>query len=212
MRARWKRSAAGAARGRPAAAAHLARLGLRSGATRAYAPTSGHLRLVVTRNRHGNCACLASKDLGADLTTVMRRKRARWSVESVVRDTKQLAGLAACQARVDQPLARHVALVLLTFVVLQRLRRTPQETVGGVKARWQLAALRAGAPPPARTPGHRVTPVIKRPSHQFSQNLRPTLDDDAGTRAVQFDLEIRGSDTDQEVHAAERSQYRPSRT
>lgn len=31
-----------------------ARLGLRAVALRVYAPTYGHLRLVVTRNRHGN--------------------------------------------------------------------------------------------------------------------------------------------------------------
>ena len=103
----------------------------------------------MTRNRHGNDECLAGNDLAADLTTVVRRKRARWRVETVFRDTKQLAGLAACQARVDQAMVRHVALVLRTFVVLQRLRHTPQETVGAVQARWQLAALRDGEPPPA---------------------------------------------------------------
>ena len=83
---------------------------------------------------------------------MVRRKRARWSVEPVFRDTTQFAGLAACQARVDQAMVRHVALVLLTFVVLQRLRRTPRETVGGVKARWQLAALRYAPARPNSAP------------------------------------------------------------
>jgi hypothetical protein len=123
-------------------------LGLRAGAARVYAPSFGHLRLVVTRNRHGNRECLVSNDLAADLTTVVRRKRARWSVETLFRDTKQFAGLAACQARVDQAPVRHVALVLLTFAVLQRLRDRPTESLGAVKERWQLAVLRQGEPPP----------------------------------------------------------------
>lgn len=125
-----------------------AHLGLRAAAARVYAPTFGHLRLVVTRNRHGNYECLVSNDLAADLTAVVRRKRARWSVETVFRDTKQFAGLAACQARVDQAPVRHVALVLLTFVVLQHLRHRPTESVGAVKERWQLAVVQNGERPP----------------------------------------------------------------
>ncbi len=45
-------------------------------------------------------------------------------------------------------MVRHVAFVLLTFVVLQRLRTTPAERVGEVKERWQLAVLRDGQQPP----------------------------------------------------------------
>ena len=76
------------------------------------------------------------------------RKRSRWRIETIFRDTKQLAGLGACQCWVDQALVRHVALVFLTFVVLQLLRRDPQETVGAVKARWQGEVLRDGQAPP----------------------------------------------------------------
>lgn len=44
---------------------------------------------------------------------------------------------------------RHVAPVFVAFVVLQRLRRGPQETVGAVEAGWQDQVLRDGqAPPP----------------------------------------------------------------
>jgi hypothetical protein len=57
------------------------------------------------------------------------------------RDPKQVARLAACQGWVDQAMVRHVALVCLTFVALQLLRRDPQETVGAVKARWLGSAL-----------------------------------------------------------------------
>ncbi len=127
-------------------------LGVRARALRVYAPKYGQVRLVVTRNRHGNYEYLVSNDLQADLTTMVQRKRSRWSVETVFRDSKQFAGLEACQCWVDQAMVRHVGLVLLTFVVLQRLRTTPNESVGAVKERWQLAVLRDGevAPPPLR--------------------------------------------------------------
>ena len=127
-------------------------LGLRALALRVYAPKYGQIRLVVTRNRHGNYEYLVSNDLQADLTTMVVRKRSRWSVETVFRDSKQFTGLQACQCWVDQAMVRHVSLVLLTFVVLQLLRTTPDESVGAVKERWQLAVLRDGevAPPPLR--------------------------------------------------------------
>jgi hypothetical protein len=88
-------------------------LGAQAVALRVYAPPFGLLRLVVTRNRHGNFEYLVSNDLGADPTTLVVRKRSRWSVETIIRDAKQFAGLEACQCWVDQAMVRHVALVLL---------------------------------------------------------------------------------------------------
>ena len=117
----------------------------------------------MTRNRHGNYEYLATNELGADLTraagsrkrrakarktTLVRRKRSRWSVETIFRDSKQYAGLGACQARVDQAMVRHVALVLVAFAILQMLRANPQESLAAVKERWQLAVVSGGAPPP----------------------------------------------------------------
>ncbi len=125
-----------------------AHLGLRAMALRVFAPKYGQLRLVVTRNRHGNYEYLVSNDQTLDLTTMVQRKRSRWSVETVFRDTKQFAGLAACQCWVDQAMVRHVALVFLTFVVLQLLRTAPHESLAAVKERWQLAVLRNGELPP----------------------------------------------------------------
>jgi len=124
-------------------------LGLRATALQVYAPSYGTLRLVVTRNRHGNFEYLVSNDLTADLTTIVRRKRSRWSIETIFRDSKQYAGLGACQCWTDQAMVRHVALVLLTFVLLQLLRRDPAETVGAVKERWQLAVTQAGESSPS---------------------------------------------------------------
>lgn len=125
-----------------------AQLGLRAAAVRVYAPKYGVLRLVVTRNRHSNYEYIVTNDSGADLTMVAERKMSRWSIETLFRDTKQYAGLEACQCWVDQAMVRHVGLVLLTFVVLQMMRRSPGESVGMVKERWQLAVTQGGQPPP----------------------------------------------------------------
>jgi DDE superfamily endonuclease len=124
------------------------RLGLRAAAVTVYAPKYGMLRLVVTRNRHGNLEPVVTSDLGADLTRVIEQKFSRWSVETIFRDTKQHAGLGACQCRTDQAMIRHVALVLVGFVVLQHLRTHPSESLAAVKERWQLAITRQGEPAP----------------------------------------------------------------
>jgi hypothetical protein len=125
------------------------RLCLRAAAVTVYAPSYGRLRLVVTRNRHGNYECLATNEVGADLSRVVARKRSRWSVETIFRDTKQYAGLGACQCWTDQAMVRHVALVLIGFVVLQQLRLDPSESLAAVKERWQLTITRQAEPPPA---------------------------------------------------------------
>ena len=129
------------------------KLGVRAMALQVYAPKYGHVQLVVTRNRHGNYEYLVSNALQADLSTLVMRKRSRWSVETVFRDSKQFAGLEGCQCWADQALVRHIALVFLTFVVLQLLRATPAESVGAVKQRWQLTVIRDGevTPSPLRT-------------------------------------------------------------
>jgi hypothetical protein len=157
-------------RGRRQSAAELAerlrlawrpRLGLRAAAVTVYAPKYGPLRLVVTRNRHGNLEPVVTSDLGADLTRVVERKHSRWSVETIFRDTKQYTGLGACQCYTDAAMVRHVGLVLLGFVVLQHLRTHPSESLAAVKERWQLTLTHQGQPPPA--------PLKACPAH-----LRPT--------------------------------------
>jgi len=124
------------------------RLGVRARAVVVYAPKYGTLKLVVTRNRHGNFEYVATNELADDLTTVVRRKMSRWSVETVFQDAKQYAGLEACQCWVDRAMVRHVGLVLLAFVVLQMMRRSPRESVGSVKERWQMTLVRDGELPP----------------------------------------------------------------
>jgi hypothetical protein len=124
------------------------KLGVRAIALLVYAPSLGPVRLVVLKHEHGNYEYLVTNDLTCDLALLVRRKRSRWRIETIFRDTKQLAGLAACQCWIDQAFVRHVALVFLAFVVLQVLRHAPQETVGAVKTRWQGEILRDGQTPP----------------------------------------------------------------
>ena len=88
-------------------------------------------------------------DLDGDLTTIVLRKRSRRTIETLFRDAKQFGGLAACQCRVDQALVRHVAFVLLAFIILQRLRLHPKETLGEVKDRLQRELITGGLPAPA---------------------------------------------------------------
>ena len=132
-------------------------LDLRAVTLEVYAPKLGVIQLVVTKNRHGNYEYIVTNDLKADLTSIVQRKRSRWSIETIFRDTKQFAGLEACQCWADQAMVRHVGLVLLTFVVLQMLRADPAETVGSVKERWQLEVARDNELPPA--------PLNACPSH-----------------------------------------------
>jgi hypothetical protein len=125
------------------------KLGVRASVLDVYAPSYGHVRLCVVKNRHGNYEYLVSNALTADLSSLVACKRSRWRVETVFRDTKQWTGLETCQCWTDAAWVRHVALVLLTFVVLQQLRQTPGESIGAVKERWQLASLQDGEAPPA---------------------------------------------------------------
>jgi hypothetical protein len=128
------------------------RLGLRAARVRVGSPRYGTVTLVVTRNRHGNEEVLVTNSRTATVTQIVERKRSRWAVETVFRDSKQYAGLEGCQCWSDVAWVRHVGLVLLTFVVLQMLRQRPSEPLAAVKERWQLAVLRNGehAPVPLR--------------------------------------------------------------
>lgn len=106
-----------------------------------YLPRYGAVRLVVATNGQGGLDYIVSNDWHRRGKTLLARKRSRWDIETCFRDTKQLAGLGACQCRVPQAMERHVALVLLAFVVLQQARLDPSDTVGEVKRRLQLAVI-----------------------------------------------------------------------
>jgi hypothetical protein len=65
---------------------------------------AGAGRLVVLKNEHGNYEYVVTNALTCDLALLRRRKRSRWRIETIFRDMKQLAGLAACQCWVEQAL------------------------------------------------------------------------------------------------------------
>lgn len=120
-------------------------LGVRTACFWVYLPRYGHVYLVVTRDGDGRYEYIVSNSTRKDLTQIVQRKRSRWDIETMFREAKQYAGLAACQCRVDQAMVRHVAFVLLTFTVLQLLKVDPSETTGDVKQRLQLKVISGGA-------------------------------------------------------------------
>ena len=100
----------------------------------------GKVKPVVVRNG-ATIQYLVTNALRSPPQEVLRRKRSRWDAEESFRDAKQLAGLEACQARVPQAAQRHIALVLLSLVALQLLKRDPSETAGQVKEPFQLLSI-----------------------------------------------------------------------
>jgi hypothetical protein len=52
----------------------------------------GTIQLSVLRNRHSNWELLANNLLTADSTPLVQRKRSRWSIQMLFRDTKQCGG------------------------------------------------------------------------------------------------------------------------
>jgi SRSO17 transposase len=96
----------------------------------------------------GTYRYLASNNLQLDVTTMLQRKYSRWDIETTFRDEKQYGGMESCQCWCDQAMVRHVALVMLTFVLMQRLRVTPTERVAHVKERCQLSIYQNKEQPP----------------------------------------------------------------
>ena len=58
----------------------------------------------------------------------------RWPIEPMFHDEKQLLELAGCQSPRVEAQETHIALVLVAWVVLQRLRQAPSQTTGEVRA------------------------------------------------------------------------------
>ncbi len=75
--------------------------------------------LRATRNPYvSSPICLATGHCSASIFTVS-------AIETIFGEIKQFAGLEAYQCWTDAAMVHHVALVLLTFVVLQRLHFIP---------------------------------------------------------------------------------------
>lgn len=108
-----------------------------------YLPSLGHVRLVVTRDAHGHLYTL-SNARAQDFCTLVLWKRSRWSIETLFRNSKQLAGLAMCQCRVPQAMVRHVTLVF----VWDLLRTDPSQTTDDIRQQLQLEVITQGYAPP----------------------------------------------------------------
>jgi len=109
-------------------------------------PGYGKAKLVVVR--HGSTVdYLVTNALRCPPEEVMRRKKSRWDAEESFRESKQLAGLEACQCWVPQAMERHIALVLLAFMALQMSKKDPSETAGQVKERFHLFSLTGNSLP-----------------------------------------------------------------
>jgi hypothetical protein len=57
----------------------------------------------------------------------------RWQIEPMFRDTKQLLDVAGCHSPRVEAQQTHIALVLVAWVVLQRLCQAPSQTTGEVR-------------------------------------------------------------------------------
>lgn len=108
-------------------------------------PGYGRAKLVVVRNG-ATTDYLVTNALRCPPEEVLRRKKSRWDAEQSFRDSKQLAGLEACQCRLPQAVERHIVLVLLAFVALQLSKKDPSETAGQVKERFHLLSVTGASP------------------------------------------------------------------
>lgn len=77
---------------------------------------------------------LVTNDRSSTPSQAWACKRRRWGIEPLFRDAKQLLDLGGCQAARVEAQETHIALVLVAWVVLQRLRQAPSQTAGEVQA------------------------------------------------------------------------------
>jgi hypothetical protein len=102
---------------------------------RVYSPQLGHVRLTRVRvdQPERPYLYLVTNDPSCTPSQAWAAKRSRWPVEVLFRDEKQLVQLAGCQSPRVEAQKAHIALVLVAWVVLQRLRQAPSQTAGEVQ-------------------------------------------------------------------------------
>ena len=100
-----------------------------------YSPQLGHVRLTRVRVDQAErpYLYLVTNDPSCTPSQAWAAKRSRWPVEVLFRDEKQLVQLAGCQSPRVEAQKAHIALVLVAWVVLQRLRQAPSQTAGEVQ-------------------------------------------------------------------------------
>jgi len=101
-----------------------------------YSPRIGHVRLTRVRINQPKrpYLYLVTNNRVCTPSQAWACKVRRWPIEPMFRDEKQLLDLAGCQSPRVEAQETHIALVLLAWVVLQRLRQAPSQTTGEVRA------------------------------------------------------------------------------
>ena len=101
-----------------------------------YSPRIGHVRLTRVRINQPKrpYLYLVTNDRTCTPSQAWACKVSRWPIEPMFRDEKQLLDLAGCQSPRVEAQETHIALVLMAWVVLQRLRQAPSQTTGEVQA------------------------------------------------------------------------------
>jgi hypothetical protein len=112
------------------------RVGLVVAGADVYSPRIGHVRLTRVRINQPKrpYLYLVTNDRTCTPSQAWACKISRWPIEPMFRDEKQLLDLAGCQSPRVEAQETHIALVLVAWVVLQRLRHAPSQTAGEVRA------------------------------------------------------------------------------
>lgn len=101
-----------------------------------YSPRLGQVRLTRVRIHQPKrpYLYLVTNERACTPSQAWACKVSRWPIEPLFRDKKQLLDLAGCQSPRVEAQETHIALVLVAWVVLQRLRQAPSQTTGEVQA------------------------------------------------------------------------------
>ncbi len=101
-----------------------------------YSPRIGQVRLTRVRINQPKrpYLYLVTNQRACTPSQAWTCKIRRWPIEPMFRDEKQLLDLAGCQSPRVEAQETHIALVLVAWVVLQRLRQAPSQTTGEVRA------------------------------------------------------------------------------
>ncbi len=112
------------------------RVGLVVAGATVYSPRIGQVRLTRVRINQPKrpYLYLVTNDWRCSPSQAWACKVSRWPIEPMFRDEKQLLDLAGCQSPRVEVQETHSALVLVAWVVLQRLRQAPSQTAGEVRA------------------------------------------------------------------------------
>jgi hypothetical protein len=111
------------------------RIGYRVASKQLYSYRLGQVRLTRVRvdQKKRPYLYLVTNRLECRPSEAWQAKSSRWPIEPQFRDEKQLLDLGGCQVPRVEAQETHIALVLVSWVVLQLLRQAPSQTAGEVQ-------------------------------------------------------------------------------